>query len=110
MTAKTRNDMKIKETFIRVKDAADDRLRSFCGALTPEKRLAAILILGALFAVVNFYMIFRAIYDIGREDAPREVIEITPIEVPDFTGPDSQEEMVRGMEEFFNRFNTEEDE
>lgn len=97
--------MKIKETFIRVKDAADDRLRSFCGALTPEKRLAAILILGALFAVVNFYMIFRAIYDIGRE-----VIEITPIEVPDFTGPDSQEEMVRGMEEFFNRFNTEEDE
>lgn len=40
--------MKIKETFIRVKDAADDRLRSFCGALTPEKRLAAILILGAL--------------------------------------------------------------
>ncbi len=97
--------MKIKETFIRIKDAADDRLRSFCGALTPEKRLAAILILGALFAVVNFYMIFRAIYDIGRE-----VIEITPIEVPDFTGPDSQEEMVRGMEEFFNRFNTEEDE
>lgn len=97
--------MKIKETFIRVKDAADDRLRSFCGALTPEKRLAAILILGALFAVVNFYMIFRAIYDIGRE-----VIEITPIEVPDFTGTDSQEEMVRGMEEFFNQFNTEEDE
>lgn len=97
--------MKIKETFIRVKDAADDRLRSFCGALTPEKRLAAILILGALFAVVNFYMIFRAIYDIGRE-----VIEITPIEVPNFTGPDSQEEMVRGMEEFFNQFNTEEDE
>ena len=37
--------MKIKETFIRIKDAADDRLRSFCGALTPEKRLAAILIL-----------------------------------------------------------------
>lgn len=102
--------MKIKETFIRVKDAADDRLRSFCGALTPEKRLAAILILGVLFAVVNFYMIFRAIYDIGHEDAPREVIEITPIEVPDFTGPDSQEEMVRGMEEFFNQFNTEEDE
>lgn len=102
--------MKIKETFIRIKDAADDRLRSFCGALTPEKRLAAILILGALFAVVNFYMIFCAIYDIGRDDAPREVIEITPIEIPDFTGPDSQEEMVRGMDEFFNRFNSEEDE
>lgn len=102
--------MKIKETFIRIRDAADDRLRSFCGALTPEKRLAAILITGALFAIVNFYMIFRAIYDIGREDAPREVIEIAPIEVPDFTGPGSQEEMVRGMEDFFNQFNSEEDE
>lgn len=102
--------MKIKETFIRIRDAADDRLRSFCGALTPEKRLAAILITGALFAIVNFYMIFHAIYDIGRDDAPREAIEIAPIEVPDFTGPGSQEEMVRGMEEFFNQFNSEEDE
>lgn len=102
--------MKIKEMLIRIKDAADDRLRSFCGALTPEKRLAAILILGVLFAVVNFYMIFRAIYDIGREDAPREVIEITPIEVPDFTGAGSEEEMVHDMEEFFNQFNSDDDE
>jgi hypothetical protein len=102
--------MKIKEMLIRIKDAADDRLRSFCGALTPEKRLAAILILGALFAVVNFYMIFRAIYDIGREEAPREIIKITPIDVPDFIGTESQEEMVHDMEEFFKQFNSEEDE
>ncbi len=100
----------MKKFLIRIKDAADDRLRSFCGALTPEKRLAAILIMGALFAIVNFYMIFRAIYDIGRDDAPCESIEITPIEVPDFTGQDSQDEKVRGMEEFFNLFNTDGDE
>ncbi len=100
----------MKKFLIRIKDAADNRLRSFCGALTPEKRLAAILIMGALFAIVNFYMIFRAIYDIGRDDAPCESIEITPIEVPDFTGQDSQDEKVRGMEEFFNLFNTDGDE
>ena len=100
----------MKKFLIRIKDAADSRLRSFCGALTPEKRLAAILIMGGLFAIVNFYMIFRAIYDIGREEAPREIIKITPIDVPDFIGTESQEEMEHDMEEFFKQFNSEEDE
>lgn len=96
----------MKKFLIRIKDAADDRLRSFCGALTPEKRLAAILIMGALFAIVNFYMIFRAIYDIGREDIPHEVIEIMHIEAPALSSPESEGEMVKEMEEFFNQFNT----
>lgn len=100
----------MKKFLIRIKDAADDRLRSFCGALTPEKRLAAILIMGALFAIVNLYMIFRAIYDIGRDDAPTDVIEITHIEAPALSSPESEGEMVKEMEEFFNRFNTDSDE
>ena len=100
----------MKKMLVRIKDAADDRLRSFCGALTPEKRLAAVLILGVLFASVNFYLIFRAIHDIGRDDASAEVIEITHIEAPALSSPESEVEMVKGMEEFFNRFNTDGDE
>lgn len=98
--------MKIREKIIRTRDAADDRVRSFCGALTPEMRLATILILGALFAVVNFYMIFRAIYDIGHEDVPQEKVVITPVEIPDYSDSGSQDETVRGMEEFFKQFNS----
>lgn len=100
----------MKKFLNRIKDAADGRLRSFCGALTPEKRLAAILIMGALFAIVNFYMIFRAIYDIGREDTTREVIEITHIEAAILSSPESEGERVKEMEEFFNQFNTSGDE
>ena len=95
---------------VRIKDAADDRLRSFCGALTPEKRLAAVLILGVLFASVNFYLIFHAIHDIGRDDAPAEVIEINHIEAPALSSPESEVEMVKEMEDFFNQFNSDGDE
>lgn len=100
----------MKKMLVRIKDAADDRLRSFCGALTPEKRLAAVLVLGVLFASVNFYLIFRAIHGIGRDDAPAEVIGITHIEVPALSSPESEGEMVKEMEEFFNRLNTDGDE
>ena len=55
---------------------------------------------------MNFYMIFRAIYDIGREDARQDIIRITPLEVPDFVPADTLSDMkVREMEEFFNQFN-----
>lgn len=100
----------MKKMLVRIKDAADDRLRSFCGALTPEERLAAVLILGVLFASVNFYLIFRAIHDIGRDEASVEIIEISHIEAPALSSPESEGEMVKEMEEFFNRFNTDGDE
>ena len=60
----------------------------------------------SLFALVNFYMIFRAIYDIGREDIRQDVIRITPLEVPDFVPADTLSDVkIREMEEFFNQFN-----
>lgn len=45
--------------------------------------------LAALFAIGNFYMIFRAIHDIGREDVRPEIIEIPPIEIPDVVPADT---------------------
>ena len=57
--------------------------------------------MASLFALVNFYMIFRAVYDIGREDARQDIIRITPLEVPDFVPADTLSDMkVREMEEF----------
>lgn len=43
-----------------------------CGRLTPGKRVAAIVVMVVVFAGVNFYMLFRAVYNIDREDARRE--------------------------------------
>lgn len=82
------------------------KLRGLCAGLKSEKRLMTVVVLASLFAVGNFYMIFRAIYDIGREDARQEVIEIELLEIPDFVPADTlPDRRIREMEEFFNQFN-----
>ena len=81
-------------------------MRGICAGLSPKKRMMTIVVMAVLFALGNFYMIFRAIYDIGREDAKREVIEIAPLDIPDFVPADTlPERKIREMEDFFNQFN-----
>ena len=96
----------MKKMFVKIKESAEEKLRKLCAGLSPEKRVPAIVMLAALFAIGNFYMIFRAIHDIGREDDRQDIIKITPLEVPDFVPADTLSDMkVREMEEFFNQFN-----
>ena len=92
--------------YVKFKECIGGRLRGLCDRLSPRQRTATVLVAAALFALGNFYMIFRAIYDIGREDARQDIIRITPLEVPDFVPADTLSDMkVREMEEFFNQFN-----
>lgn len=92
--------------YVRIKNFIGSRLRGLCDRLSPRQRTATVLVAAALFALGNFYMIFRAVYDIGREDARREVIEIEPLDIPDFVPADTlSDERIREMEEFFNQFN-----
>lgn len=96
---------------VKIRDLAEEKLRGVCAGLSPEKRVITIVVLTVLFALGNFYMIFRAIYEIGREDARREVIEITPLDIPDFVPADTlPDREIREMEEFFNQFNKKDDE
>ena len=92
--------------FATTRDLAERNLRGLCAGLSPKKRVMTVVVLASLFAVGNFYMIFRAIYDIGREDARQEVIEIELLEIPDFVPADTlPDRRIREMEEFFNQFN-----
>lgn len=92
--------------YVRIKNFIGSRLRDLCDRLSPQQRTATVLVAAALFALGNFYMIFRAVYDIGREDARREVIEIEPLDIPDFVPADTlSDDRIREMEEFFNQFN-----
>ncbi|WP_342992569.1 TraL conjugative transposon family protein [Bacteroides uniformis] len=101
----------MKKRILKIRGLAEGKLRDFCDSLTPEMRKAVVIGLCAVFMAVNFYMIFRAIYDIGREDARQEVIEITPLDIPDFVPADTlSDEKVRDMEEFFNQFNRQDNE
>ena len=90
----------MRKMYVKIKDCIGGRLRGLCDRLTPRQRAIAVIVMASLFALVNFYMIFRAVYDIGREDARQ------PLEVPDFVPADTLSDMkVREMEEFFNQFN-----
>ena len=97
--------------YVKIKDFIGGRLRGLCDRLTPRQRAIAVIVMASLFALVNFYMIFRAVYDIGlydigREDIRQDVIRITPLEVPDFVPADTLSDVkIREMEEFFNQFN-----
>ena len=97
--------------FVRIKETVAEKLRGLCAGLSPEKRMLTVIVLAVLFALGNFYLIFRAIYDIGREDVRPEIIEIPPIEIPDIVPADTlPDKRVQEMEEFFNRFNQKENE
>ena len=101
----------MRKMYVKFKDCIGGRLRGLCDRLTPRQRAIAVIVMVSLFALVNFYMIFRAIYDIGREDVRPEIIEIPPIEIPDVVPADTlPDKRVQEMEEFFNRFNQKENE
>lgn len=101
----------MRKRILKIRSLAESKLRGLCDSLTPERRKAVVIGLFAVFAAVNFYMIFRAIYNIGREDTRQEVIEIAPLDIPDFVPVDTlSDERVRDMEEFFNQFNNQENE
>ena len=103
----------MRKMYVKIKDFIGGRLRGLCDRLTPRQRAIAVIVMASLFALVNFYMIFRAVYDIGREDIRQDVIRITPLEVPDFVPADTlsvpadtlSDVKIREMEEFFNQFN-----
>ena len=96
----------MKKMLVKIKDLAEEKLRGICAGLSPEKRMITIVVLTVLFALGNFYMIFRAIYDYNWDDAKREVIEITPLDIPDFVPADTlTDSKIREMEEFFYQFN-----
>ena len=60
--------------YVKFKDCIGGRLRGLCDRLTPRQRAIVVIVMVSLFALVNFYMIFRAIYDIGREDARQDIM------------------------------------
>lgn len=53
----------MKKMLVKIRDLAKEKLRGVCAGLSPEKRVITIVVLTVLFALGNFYMIFRAIYD-----------------------------------------------
>ena len=57
----------------------DDKLRSFCGEITPDKRLTVIAIFLLIGTLVNLYFTFSSVYNLGHKDAQKDFIEVEHI-------------------------------
>ena len=56
------------------------RLRTVCGALSPEKRLITILMMCLIFGIASIWMFVSSIYHIGKSDG--QEIKIGHIQPP----------------------------
>lgn len=63
----------------KLSDKVDEWLRRMCGRLTPGKRLAVILTMLLSFSCLSIYMTVSSIYNMGRRDVEKEMIEIEHI-------------------------------
>lgn len=57
----------------------EDKLKSLCGEITPDKRLTVILIMLLAFTILNLYFTFTTIKNWGREEERREQMKIDHI-------------------------------
>lgn len=67
--------MKIKEKIVQFQDWTDDKLRQFCGRMSPEKRLVILLTMFVLFGFGSIYIMGSAIYQIGKNEGQQIEIE-----------------------------------
>lgn len=73
----------MKEWISELRYSIEDSLRRFCGEITPEKRLIGILTIILIAGVANIYLLVKSIYNIGKDDAKKELIEIRHIQAID---------------------------
>lgn len=57
----------------------EDKLKSLCGEITPDKRLTVIIIMLLLFTILNLYFTFTSIANWGREQERKEQLKIEHI-------------------------------
>ena len=56
----------------RIQDWADGKLRRLAGRISPDMRVAIILVMLAAFGALSVYMTVSSIYRIGREDGQHQ--------------------------------------
>ena len=66
---------KIKTKLFQFRDLIEEKLQSYCAALSPKQRLVSILVVSSIFGIVSLYFSFSAIYSINKTDKEQIKIE-----------------------------------
>ena len=72
--------MKINEFQTKVGHEIQQRLKRLCGRPSPMKRLIFVIVVCVVLAVVNIWFLFSSIYNIGKNDAEKELMKMQHIE------------------------------
>lgn len=93
------------------RDWFEDHLRRICGGINPKRRATVIAVIIVLFAVINIWVTFRAIYSIGRESDRYELIRLPSFDdIIEDDADGEPTELQLEIEDFFNKhFNTDSD-
>lgn len=86
------------------KEYLEDKLRELCGKITPEKRVFVIAVLFTVFAIADLYIVFQAIYNIGRDKEREHIIKLSEQQTTDprdtLQNPSDQQ-----LKEYLDQFN-----
>jgi hypothetical protein len=66
----------MKEIINEIRFAIEDKIRSLCGAITPDKRVTVVLSMLMVFAALSLYFFVTSIYNWGKETERKRQIEI----------------------------------
>ena len=73
--------MIIRGIFKPVKDKTQNRLKQFCGALSPTKRWVTVLVACVMFATIDIFFLCNSVKNIGKNDKKKGLMKIEHIEV-----------------------------
>jgi hypothetical protein len=71
--------LNIKELLSNLWGELDYGLRWLCYGLSPFGRFIAIIVFCVIFGIMSLYITISSIYDIGKNDAKKELLELEHI-------------------------------
>lgn len=73
----------MKERIKEIGYVIEGKIKDLCGEITPDKRLIIILTILLICTIVNLYITFSAIYNMGKQSRRKESLKIEHIEQPE---------------------------
>lgn len=72
----------IRKFIVKAQDWADGKLRRLAGRISPDMRVAIILVMLVAFGALSVYMTVSSIYRIGRNDEELGIEHIRRLQLP----------------------------
>lgn len=86
----------MKKRIKKVLEKVEDKTKSVCGEITPDKRLVITVSSFVILLLVNLYLIFSSVYKLGKNSIGHEQPKVERTKIP---GPENS----KGNYDFNNK-------